>query len=64
MVIALIVAGLGGAVLTAALVGQHSLLLGLLLAPFGGSLSALLLALLVLLRSRRGPREPEPPDGA
>ena len=67
MVIALILAGLGGAVLTAAIVGRYSLVLGLLLAPLGGSIAALLLAIAVILRHRGGPmrREPgsEPPVG-
>jgi hypothetical protein len=40
-----------GAVVTALLLGQHSLMLGLMAAPFGGSLSAAAAALILFRRS-------------
>ena len=50
---------IGGAA-TAVLMGQHGLLIGLLMAPLGGSLFALAATLIALRRSRK-PR-PIPPD--
>jgi hypothetical protein len=43
-------ADLLGALVTALLLGQHSVLLGLMAAPFGGSLSIAAAAALILLR--------------
>ncbi len=51
MVIAYMVASIVGGGATAALVGQHSLLLGLLAAPLGGSLAASAAAALAPHRS-------------
>ncbi len=51
MAIIYMVASIIGGGATAALVGQHSLLLGLLAAPLGGSLSALAATPLALRRS-------------
>jgi hypothetical protein len=51
MLIVYLVASIIGGGATAALVGQHSLLLGLLAAPLGGSLSALAAAPFAMHRS-------------
>jgi hypothetical protein len=59
MLVMYLVASILGGGATAALVGQHSLLLGLLAAPLGGSLSALAAAPLAL---RRFPKRPSLPS--
>jgi hypothetical protein len=51
MVVAYMVASIIGGGATAALVGQHSLLLGLLAAPLGGSVSVLAASVLALRSS-------------
>ena len=60
MIIVYTTASIIGGAATVALGGQHSLLLGVLAAPLGGSLVALATALFALRRSSR--TQTAPPD--
>jgi hypothetical protein len=59
MVIIYMAAAMSGAIITASLLGQHSLILGALAAPFGGSLFAGATAVLVYAMHGWSPSEPE-----
>jgi hypothetical protein len=59
MVIIYMVAAIAGAIITASLLGQHSLTLGTLAAPFGGSLVAGATAVLVYAMHGLSSSEPE-----
>jgi hypothetical protein len=63
MVVFYSAASLFGALVTALLIGQHNLMLGLMAAPFGGSLSAAAAAALILFRRSSPPlkRKTVPP---
>ena len=62
MLILYAAASILGGTATAALVAPHGLLLGLLAAPFGGSLAALAVARLALPNSSPRARKAVPPD--
>ncbi len=59
MVIIYMVAAIIGATITASLLGQHSLILGVLAAPFGGSLVAGATAMLVFAMHGVSSSKPE-----
>ena len=62
MIIVYMAASIIGGAATATLVGQHSLLLGLLAAPLGGSLAALVAAPLALQGSLSRKSHAIPPE--
>ncbi len=59
MVIIYMVAAIIGAIITASLLGHHSLTFGVLVAPFGGSLAAGATAVLVYAMHGVSSSEPE-----